>query len=335
MSKSIGNVIAPEEVIKSLGADVLRLWIASVDYRTEIAASQEILTRTSETYRRIRNTARFLLANLHGFDPDQHVVEVNEMLALDRYAVDRARILQMEILEAYDTYQFHTVVQKLHNYCVTDLGGFYLDVIKDRQYTMATNSLGRRSAQTALYYIAHALVRWLAPITSFTAEEIWHSIPGEKEESVFLTEWYDYLAALPPDELMNQDYWEKIRSVREAVNKEIETQRASGAIGSGLEAEVKLFCAPQLKAQLDALDNELRFVLITSSAEVIAEHAGPADATMTEVPGLAVKVTATTNPKCERCWHRRPDIGINAEYPGICGRCVENVAGSGEVRNYA
>ena len=335
MSKSIGNVIAPEEVIKSLGADVLRLWVASVDYRTEIAVSNEILTRTSETYRRIRNTARFLLANLHAFDPEAHLLDPSDMLALDRYAVDKARSVQNEILQAYDSYQFHLVVQKLHHFCVVDLGGFYLDVIKDRQYTMAKDSIGRRSAQTALYHIAQAFVRWMAPIMSFTAEEIWQYLPGAKTESVLLTTWYTGLSGLPKDEFMNQDYWEKIRGVREAVNKEIENQRNQGKVGSALEAEVTLYCSGQLKELLDHLEDELRFVLITSSAKVVADHAGPVDVVLTDVPGLGVRIESTTQQKCERCWHRRSDVGANAEYAGLCGRCVENVAGAGEERYYA
>lgn len=335
MSKSIGNVIAPDEVIKTLGADILRLWVASVDYRTEIAVSNEILTRTSETYRRIRNTARFFLANLHDFDPEKNLLKPEEMLSLDRWAVDQARILQQEILEAFDTYQFHVIVQKLHHFCVVDMGGFYLDVIKDRQYTMAKDSVGRRSAQTALYHIAHAFVRWMAPIMSFTTEEIWQYLPGKRTESVLLTNWYDQLAALPAEEFMNQAYWEKVRAVRDAVNKEIENQRNAGKLGSALEAEVTLYCGAQIKELLDLLEDELRFVLITSYAKVIAEHSGPVDVVMTEVPGLSLKIEPTKQPKCERCWHRRSDLNANKEYPGLCGRCVENVAGPGEERYYA
>jgi isoleucyl-tRNA synthetase len=335
MSKSIGNVIAPEEVIQTLGADILRLWVASVDYRTEISASKEILARTSESYRRIRNTARFLLANLHGFDPAQHAVLPEDMLMLDRWVLDKARLIQESILEAYDTYQFHLIVQKLHHFCVTDLGGFYLDIIKDRQYTMQTNSRGRRSAQTALFHIAHALVRWMAPIISFTAEEIWQSLPGKREASVLLTHWYTDLPKLDSDEVMNHAYWDKIRLVRDAVNKEIENQRNAGKIGSALEAQVYLYCAPHLQQQLDQLEDELRFVLITSFAKVIPEHAGPVDAVVTEVPGLALKIEPTTDQKCERCWHRREDVGVDEAYPGLCGRCVLNVGGEGEVREFA
>lgn len=335
MSKSLGNVIAPEEVIQTLGADILRLWVASVDYRYEISASKEILSRMSEAYRRIRNTARFFLANLHGFDPEQHLLKPQEMLKLDQWAVDKARVIQNELIDSYGGYQFHLIIQKLHNFCVSDMGAFYLDIIKDRQYTMATDSRGRRSAQTAMYHIVNALVRWLAPVTSFTAEEIWQYLPGNKAASVFLSTWYVDLAMLPENELMNEAYWEKIRAVRDAVNKEIENQRNAGKIGSALEAEVYLYCGPNLKQQLDALGDELRFVLITSFAKVIPEHAGPLDAVLTDVPGLSLKIEPTKNPKCERCWQRRSDVSANSEYPGICGRCVENIAGPGEIRNFA
>ncbi len=333
MSKSIGNVVAPEEVIKTLGADILRLWAASVDYSHEINASNELVNRMAETYRRIRNTARFLLANLHGFDPEKDLLPNDDLIMLDRWALAKTRAVQDEILQAYNAYEFHAVVQKLHQFCVADLGGFYLDIIKDRQYTMQTNSRGRRSAQTALYHIAHALVRWMTPILSFTAEEIWQYLPGKKEESVLLTTWYTNLAKLPDDIDMNDAYWEKIHAVRDAVNKEIENQRNAGKIGSALEAEVFLYCAPGLKTILDKLGDELRFVLITSYAKVIAEQ--PVDAVLTDVPGLSLKIAATSYAKCERCWHRREDVGANKEYPGLCGRCVINVAGTGEEREYA
>ncbi len=343
MSKSLGNVIVPEEVIQTLGADVLRLWVASIDYRNEMNVSKEILTRTSDAYRRIRNTARFFLANLHGFDPNTQWVNANDMLWLDRFAVEKARQIQEEILQAYNTYQFHTAVQLLHQFCVADMGSFYLDIIKDRQYTMQTNSVGRRSAQTALYHIAHAFVRWIAPILTFTAEEIWRYLPQKKSDgvkakvdatSVFLNEWYNELAILPPNELMNANYFEQVRVVRDAVNKEIENQRNAAVLGSALEAEVSLYCEPALKQALDALENELRFALITSSARVFAASEAPTDAVATAVDGLKVKVVATAAVKCERCWHRTETVGTNADFPGICGRCVENIAGAGEVRKF-
>jgi isoleucyl-tRNA synthetase len=243
--------------------------------------------------------------------------------------------VQLEILDAYNDYQFHVVVQKLHHFCVVEMGSFYLDIIKDRQYTMAANSRGRRSAQTALYHIVQAFVRWLAPITSFTAEEIWEYIPGNKTESVLLSEWYQHLPVLNNHEVMNEDYWQKIRAVRDAVNKVIEAERNNGRIGSALEAEVTLYCGSSVKPALDALQDELRFVLITSSATVLPDSNAPMNAVMSEVPGLSLTVMPTSNSKCERCWHRTPDVNQNAEYPGICGRCVLNVTGAGEVRDYA
>jgi isoleucyl-tRNA synthetase len=335
MSKSIGNVIAPEKIIQSLGADVLRLWVSSMDYRAEVNVSEEILTRTSETYRRIRNTARFLLANLAGFDPTQHILQPKQMLALDCWAVDKARLIQEDIIKAYDSYQFHIIYQKIHHFCTVEMGSFYLDIIKDRQYTTKTDSLARRSAQTAMFHISEALVRWLAPILSFTADEIWQYLPGQRAESVFLTTWYEDLAPLAASARMSQQYWDKIQSIRAAVNKELENQRNAGAIGSPLEADVILYAEPELKAQLDLLQNELRFVLITSGAEVELVNPAQTDLAETEVEGLWVKVTPLSYQKCERCWHRLPDVGQHKEHETLCGRCIVNVFGEGEVRDFA
>lgn len=335
MSKSIGNVIAPEEVIKTLGADILRLWVASIDYRYEIAASKEILSRTSEAYRRIRNTTRFLLANLHDFNPEQDLIPIKEMLKLDQWAIDQAAHIQKDIIEAYETYQFHIVIQKLHQFCVTDMGGFYLDIIKDRQYTMAKNSLGRRSAQSALFYILHAFVRWLAPVLSFTAEEVWQYIPGKKSESVLLSQWSQDLIPIPEQEKMNQSFWEKIRSVRDAVNKVIEQKRSENLLGSTLEAEVYLYCQPSLKKELELLQNELKFILLCSFAQVHPETEQPSEAIQTDVPGLSLKVVATSALKCERCWHRTKDVNTNSSFPNLCSRCIGNISGEGEARYYA
>ncbi len=334
MSKSKGNAMSPEEVIKSMGADVLRLWVASIDYRGDIFVSDEILTRTSETYRRIRNTSRFLLANLEGFDPAQHKVDTEDMLALDRWVVDKARLLQNEIIEAYDAYQFHLIYQKIHQFCSIDLGSFYLDIIKDRQYTTQTNSLARRSTQTAMYHIIEALVRWMAPILSFTAEEIWQFIPGKRNESVFLNTWYTDLASLPKDFDMNQAYWEKLRLIRDAVNKNIEVLRNEGKLGAPLEASVHIYCEPKLKDQLDKLGDELRFLLITSSADVHLQNSHRDDTMPTDISGLWLAVEALSYPKCERCWHRRADVGKNAKYPTLCLRCVDNIKGAGEIRKF-
>ena len=334
MSKSLGNVIAPQSVMKTLGADILRLWVSATDYRNEMVVSDEIFKRTGDSYRRIRNTARFLLANLNGFEPAQHAVAFDAMLALDRWIVDAAHRLQHEIIAAYDAYQFHLVYQKVHNFCVVELGGFYLDIIKDRQYTCQANSLARRSAQTALYHIVEALVRWIAPVLSFTAEELWSAIPGREAGTVFTAEWYGALPSLPAAERFNDAFWQKIAAVKTAVNRVVEGQRKDGLIGGPLEAEVTLYCDNELAAQLRAIGDELRFVLIASSAIiqplVKAQHAAD-----TDIEGLKVAVVKTAYAKCVRCWHHTGDIGTHAGHPELCGRCVENVDGGGEVRRYA
>ena len=336
MSKSLGNVVAPEKIINSLGADVLRLWVASIDYRTEMAVSVDILSRASEIYRRVRNTARFLLANLDGFDPAMHLVPFDQQMALDRWAVDYACRLQAEITEDYTLYQFHQVAQKIHHFCSIELGGFYLDIIKDRQYTTQADSLARRSAQTAIYHILEALVRWMAPVLSFTAEEIWQHMPGDRSDSVFMHLWYDGLTRFDGAGLMAADYWEGVRQVRDAVNNELEVCRKAGQIGSALEACVVLYCEPALKQQLDALGEELRFVLITSDVRVSMATEATAEAVSTTVPGLQVQVIPLRDvKKCVRCWHRRDDIGRSASHPDLCERCVENVDGRGETRQYA
>jgi len=335
MSKSVGNVISPQTVIKASGADVLRLWVAATDYRSELVVSDEILNRTAEAYRRIRNTARFLLANLDGFDPEQHRVPHMKMIALDRWIVDRTRRLQETINESYDEYVFHTLVHLIHNFCSEELGGFYLDVIKDRQYTMPTDSVARRSAQTALYYVLNALVRWIAPILSFTAEEIWSYIPGKKEDSVFFTTWYEDLAPLSDESPMNEKFWGSVINVRNIVNKELENARTAGRIGSGLEAEVFLYATPEIAEWLSELGNELRFVLITSVAEVKTADDRPVDALPTEMVGLWIDVRPSHNQKCVRCWHRRADVGSDPGHPELCSRCITNIDGPGEERHYA
>jgi len=335
MSKSKGNVIPPQSVMKNLGADVLRLWIASTDYRGEMRVSDEILERTSDGYRRLRNTARFLLSNLADFDPTQHLVANSDLLALDRWIVDRAYLLQEEIKSGYETYQFQQIYQKVHHFCVIDLGSFYLDIIKDRQYTAKTDGLARRSAQTAMYHVLEALTRWLAPITSYTADEIWQYIPGKRSDSVFLETWYQGLVKLDTDSALSREFWQKIMAVRTAVSKELEKSRAKGDIGASLNAEVELYCNDDFFTELNRLAGELHFVFITSNAVVIAEQFSPEDAIQTEVEGVKLKVLVSEHKKCVRCWHQRYDVGENAEHPELCGRCIENVAGEGEHRHYA
>ena len=335
MSKSKGNVIPPQSVMKNLGADVLRLWIASTDYRSEMRVSDEILERTSDGYRRFRNTARFLLSNLDDFNPAQDLVATNDLLALDRWVIDRAYALQEEVKTAYETYQFQHIYQKVHHFCVIDLGGFYLDIIKDRQYTAKADGLARRSAQTAMYKVLEALTRWLAPIISYTADEIWSYMPGERSESVFLETWYQGLTKLDDSSVMNCEFWQKIMTVRTAVSKELEKSRGKGNIGSSLNAEVELYCNPEFFDALNQLAGELHFIFITSNASVMAEPFAPNDALQTEVEGVKLKVIVSGHKKCVRCWHQRYDVGEHAEHPELCGRCVENVIGAGENRHYA
>ena len=335
MSKSKGNVVSPQKVVRNLGADVLRLWVAATDYRAEMSVSDEILKRTADVYRRLRNTARYLLANLNGFEPTKDLVPAEQLLPLDRWAVDRAWQLQQEVINAYETYQFHLVYQKVHHFCSVDMGSFYLDVTKDRQYTSKADSLARRSAQTAMYHIAAALTRWLAPILSFTSDEIWRFLPGEKPESVFLSTWYEGLFPLDEHSTMNREFWNFVLLVREAVSKELEVLRIRNEIGSSLDAEVELYCSPDVFDRLSLLEDELRFVLITSYATVLPESQEHADKLPTELEGLELRLKPSDNSKCVRCWHHRADVGINADHPELCGRCVENVDGEGETRLYA
>jgi isoleucyl-tRNA synthetase len=337
MSKSLGNIIDPEKIINKQGADILRLWAASVDYVNDTAYSDESLTRITDAYRRIRNTARFLLSNLHDFDFSKDAVAPENMLALDLWAVDSARLLQQEICAAYDKYQFHTVYKKIHNFCAIEMGSFYLDIIKDRQYTTQTNSLPRRSAQTAMYYILQALVRWIAPILSFTAEEIWQHMADKNTESVFMTIWYEDLPMLSETETMNQNYWHDLMLIRDEVNKELEKQRNAGKIGSALGADVILYCEVRATGQspLHLLGDELRFVFITASAKILPISEKDKDAIKTELGGLWVKVIPSPHHKCIRCWHHCEDVGKNPGHPEICSRCVVNVTGAGEERLYA
>ncbi len=333
MSKSLGNVVDPQKVIKTLGADILRLWVSATDYRSEMNVSDEILKRIADAYRRLRNTSRFLLANLHDFDPAQHRVKPADMLALDRWAVDRAYHLQQEVIEAYNTYAFHQIYQKVHQFCAVDMGALYLDIIKDRQYTVQTEALSRRSAQTAMYHIIEALARWLSPILSFTADEIWTHIPGQREpQSVFLSTWYEGLFTLDSTEDMNADFWQSVFAVREAVSKELEKLRVAEHIGSSLDAEVDIYCDAPLFKYLNSLGEELRFVLITSEAKVYPLADVPADAIHIDHYALVVKPSA--HEKCVRCWHHRADVGDHKEHPELCGRCVDNI-GEGEQRRYA
>ncbi|SEA79958.1 isoleucine--tRNA ligase [Marinobacterium iners] len=334
MSKSLGNVIAPQEVTDTLGADILRLWVASTDYSGEMAVSKQILQRTADSYRRIRNTARFLLANLNGFDPATHSVDAADMLALDRWAVDATARLQQKVIAAYDSYRFLDVYQQVHHFCVQELGGFYLDIIKDRQYTTQPDSLARRSCQTALFHIAQALVRWIAPILSFTAEEIYEALPGEHKDSILLTTWYEELFELAEDDAFGREFWQRVMAVKDAVNKCLEDARNEKLVKASLAAEAILYVDDGLSADLERLGDELRFVLITSEA-TLKPLSEAGDARATDVNGLKVAVAASGHAKCGRCWHHREDVGSHAGHEELCGRCVSNVEGEGETRHFA
>lgn len=333
MSKSLGNVIAPQEVFNSLGADVLRLWVAATDYKSEMSLSDEILQRTSESYRRIRNTARYLLGNLHGFEPAQ-ALAYEDMISLDQWAVRLAAKMQKQIEESYESYQFHQIYQRLHQFCVVDMGGFYLDILKDRLYTLPASSHARLSAQTAMQHILESLVRSITPILSFTAEEIWGHMNGEREESVLFATHYAELEDMPSDPDADQQ-WDDIVAVRNEVAKQIEALRVAGDVGSALDAKVSLFADGELYATLSQLDDELRFVLITSEARLAPLSESDDSAVQSDIDGLKISVTAIDHVKCVRCWHRRPDIGEVAAHPELCVRCVSNVDGGGEARSYA
>ena len=334
MSKSIGNVVSPQKVINELGADVLRLWVASADFSAEMTVSDEILKRAGDSYRRIRNTARYFLSNIDGFDPQKNLVEHSNLLALDQWAIDCASQLQEQIIDDYNNFQFHQIYQKLHNFCVRDMGGFYLDIIKDRIYTCAEDSLPRRSAQTALYHIAEAFSRWIAPILSFTGQEIWDHLPGEREKYVFTSSWYP-LQSLAEEEPITQQDWANILQAKEAINKVIEDQRNQGGIKGSLEADIKIFADTELFASLSKLGQELRFVTITSKAELAGIGDAPSNVADAHIEGLKVLVEKSTAHKCARCWHYIDDVGSNDKHPSVCGRCIDNIDGQGEARHYA
>jgi isoleucyl-tRNA synthetase len=329
MSKSLGNTISPQEIWNSRGADVLRAWIASTDYRNEMVISDTRLQGVSDTYRRIRNTIRFLLGNVHDFDSASRVKE-NELTEIDRFMEIKTQNLQKELIEDYQNYQFHLAFNKIHNFCSNDLGGFYLDILKDRLYTCGKESLARRSSQTTLFQILEALVRWIAPILSFTAEEAWRLYHSDLE-SVHLSEWFeDWVCS--SEGSISESEWQQVLKVRSEVNKIIESSRNSGLIGSALEAEIELFCSKDLESILRKFSEELRFVFITSEAKVLKENG---EGEETEIEGLKIKISKTQEGKCERCWHSRPEVGSIKDHPTLCNRCLENIDGKGEVRLFA
>ena len=334
MSKSLGNTVEPQKVNDSLGADVLRLWIAATDYRNEMSVSDDILKRSADAYRRIRNTARFLLGNLAGFDPELNLVSNQNMLLLDQWAVARALSVQDEIIAAYERYDFAAVVSKLQNFCTNDLGALYLDVTKDRLYTMQSDSLGRRSAQTAMYHIAEAFVRWIAPVLSFTADEIWHTLPGKREAHVLMATWYDNLQPLPANAALSAADFDAVFVLRDAVSKVLEPMRVNGEIGASLQAEVDLFVDDSLLQKLQQVSSEARFLFITSQLNLKPLSEKNEQALAVENSPVFIHAQASKHTKCVRCWHYREDVGSHSDDPELCSRCELNVNGVGEVRQY-
>ncbi len=332
MSKSVGNTLVPQKLTSTLGADVVRLWVAATDYANEMSVSDEIFKRMADSYRRMRNTLRFLLGNLHGFDPAQHAVAFDDLVAIDQWATAKAFSLQNDVVTAYRNYEFHDIYQKIHNFCVVELGGFYLDIIKDRLYTTGAQSAPRRSAQTAMHHIAEAMVRWLAPILSYTAEEVWGFLPGTHAESVFLATWHSF----PPGaERMPAIDWPALIALKADVARDLERLRAAGDIGAPLEAEVTIYAPAASARRFEALRDELRFLLITSQAHVVESDQPPASTVPGSEPGVWIEVKPSTQPKCVRCWHLRSDVGSDPRHPELCARCVVNVEGPGEERHFA
>jgi isoleucyl-tRNA synthetase len=326
MSKSIGNTVSPQDIANKMGAEIIRLWVASTDYSGELSISDEILKRVVESYRRIRNTLRFLLSNLSDYDHAKHALPASEWLEIDRYAVALTERLQKEVLSHYDAYEFHPVVAKLQTFCSEDLGGFYLDVLKDRLYTTAVDSKARRAAQNALYHITQAMLHWMAPFLSFTAEEAWKVFAHGTghTDTIFPSTYYTLPGVDEADDLLQK--WHTLREVRAEVTKQLEAVRVEGAIGSSLQAEVNIQAGGPVLAALQSLGDDLRFVLLTSAATVT--HAP-------EAGDLLVTVAASEHAKCERCWHYRADVGQNPDHPTLCGRCDSNLFGAGEHRSHA
>ncbi len=332
MSKSLGNILAPQKLTSTLGADVIRLWVAATDYANEMSVSEEIFKRIGESYRRMRNTLRFLLGNLHGFDPKAHAVPFDDMVAIDQWVIAKAFHLQNDVVTAYRNYEFHKIYQEIHNFCVVELGGFYLDIIKDRLYTTGAQSPPRRSAQTALNHLAQAMVRWLAPILSFTAEEAWAHLPGIPNESVFFNAWHQLPAGAERKSAIN---WLALIALKADVARELERLRNLGSLGSSMEADVTVFVPDALSSQFAAMHDELRFLLITGDAKVAPLGSLSATAVRASQEEVWIEVKPSTNPKCVRCYQLRADVGSNPQHPEICARCVINVEGPGEERRFA
>lgn len=333
MSKSEGNIVEPQKICQTLGADILRLWVASSDYRQEMSVSDEIFKRVSDAYRRIRNTIRYFLGNINDFDDSRHLVNFSQQLSIDRWAVHRANVLQKEIITAYENYEFHLICKKIQHFCSIEMGAFYLDILKDRLYTCQKNSLARRSAQTTLYHLCHAMVRWLCPILFFTSDEIWQELRPNKEDELLFQTWYQGLSTLPDNEVLNASYWNNMQKIKSCVDKSIETLRKNNDVGSSLDVQTTLYAEPKLFEQLSLLGDELRFVFITSYAHLKPIKKAPKNVAES-LEGLKIISMPCPFNRCERSWHRREEVGTNPQYPDLDSRSILNAYGEGESRYF-
>ncbi|WWP00330.1 MAG: isoleucine--tRNA ligase [Candidatus Dasytiphilus stammeri] len=335
MSKSVGNIISPQIIIKKWGADIMRLWVASTDYSKDITLSEEIINRSTDNYRRIRNTVRFLLANLKDFKPKKEIIPYKDLIRLDGWILEIANSTQQHIINAYKQYDFHSVVHNLMQFCSIELGSFYLDIVKDRLYTTKKNSLARRSCQTAIFYIAEAMVRWLAPILSFTADEIWNYLPGNRSKYVFTEEWFNRLLDVDKNTLINKDFWNELITVRYEINKALEKARREKKWGESLSVGIIIYTTGSIAEKLRNLGSELKFFLLTSSAEVMDYELAPISSIQSKsIPKFNLVLYKASGTKCLRCWHYTSDIGQNKHFPELCGRCVNNIIGKGEIRHF-
>ncbi|QCI22606.1 isoleucine--tRNA ligase [Buchnera aphidicola] len=333
MSKSIGNTISPNDVVNTSGADILRLWIASSNYSNDISISHEILKRSSEIYRRIRNTARFMLANINDFDPKKDIISKDKMIFLDKWAIGQTKIVQEEIINLYKNYNFHAIVQRLMYFCSIEMGSFYLDIIKDRQYTLKVDSQERRSSQTAIYYIINSLVRWIAPILSFTADEIWSYLPNKNCQYVFMEEWFDKLFYLDQDDLFNYQFWNEIIKIKNEINKFLEEAIKNKTINNSLEASIVLYVSTKLLNKLKILGKEIKFIFLTSDIELKLYDIAPINTKKSKIiPDLKISLEKVKGKKCPRCWHYFNFSKSNIKNSNICNRCILNTTGHGEKR---
>lgn len=333
MSKSIGNTISPNDIVNTLGADILRLWVASSNYSNDLSISNEILKNSSDIYRRIRNTARFMLANIYDFNPKEDIVLKDNMILLDQWAIGQTKIVQEEIIKYYNNYNFHAVVKRLMYFCSIEMGSFYLDIIKDRQYTLKFNSQERRSSQTAMYYIINSLVRWIAPILSFTADELWSYLPENNSQYVFMEEWFEKLFDLNQDKLFNHQFWDQIIQIKHEINKFLEEEIKNKTINNSLEASIVLYVSPELLGKLEILGQEIKFIFLTSHVTVKLYNNAPKNVKKSaNLRHLKVFIEKFNGEKCPRCWHYFTPTKNHVKNSGICNRCILNTIGNGEKR---